>query len=146
MLYSYHPSATATAVITPTATITQAAALVAPSPIPPASFPPTATENPLAGAPDGATGRDALGNWTKVENGVTYTWTTITDSLGQERYRGWVGSHVLDSSDNINGGIPPQDPDEGYPSDIPFYFLAQIMCLKILILLEWIVFVWRQMS
>jgi len=118
--------ATATAVITPTATITQAVALVAPSPTPvPTPFPPTAipTENPLAGAPDGATGKDANGNWTKAENGVTYTWKVLQlNNNNENTISGWFTSHVQNGT--LHGGIPFYEEKNNYGGlvTIPFFF------------------------
>lgn len=87
---------------------------------------PTLTPNSnMPKAPDGVTlQKDAQGYYFD-QDGVRYRDTTLTNSLGQERYRGWVGSHVVDSPDNINGGIPLQDPGDVNPANSPFYFLAQ---------------------
>jgi len=114
----------ATEGITSLATPSQAPS---PSPIPSEEPSPTATptENPLAGAPDGATGKDANGNWTKTEIGVMYTWTTITDSLGVERFRGWFSNHVT-GGNLLDGGIPLQDfPMDGGYQSVPLYIFGE---------------------
>ncbi len=118
-LFSCAPNATAP--LAPTATSTSA-------PTAKATIIPTPTNTPDPSMPKGILGHDANGNYVDVqENGrtVRYYETPLIDSNGEARYHGWVASHVLDSPDNINGGIPLQDPDEGFPAGCPFDFLVQ---------------------
>ena len=126
-LLSACASLQSTPVIAPTETQVTSTAIPIKTP------PPTKTETPkptvdpnMPEAPNGEkVQKDAEGYFFTDENNVMYRDTTLTDSLGQERYRGWDASHVVDSSDNLNGGIPLQDPNDGYPAGSPFYFLAQ---------------------
>ena len=47
-----------------------------PAPTTTPTITPTATETPDPNMPPDATGKDAQGNYMKVENSVTYTWET----------------------------------------------------------------------
>jgi hypothetical protein len=81
-------------------------------------IPPTPTSNPLAGAPEGTTGKNKEGEWIKTvtENGnpVNYTWVP--------ELNGWFTSHILESPNKLRGGIPFQDLGDGFPAETHFYF------------------------
>ena len=75
--------------------------------------------------PDGATGRDADGNWTRTvtENGgpVVETWRTIPTGDNGETMTGWFGDHVIGAQ--YNGGMPAIDQEaDGYGQRISIHF------------------------
>lgn len=65
---------------------------------------PTPTENPLAGAPDGTTGKNAQGEWTKTvtenDKEITYSWKDVPNT----EIKGWYRSIIVNPT--YEGGIP----------------------------------------
>lgn len=66
------------------------------------------TENPLAGAPEGATGKNSNGEWTKqdsIEAGVTDVYKNVTDPKSSEVLaQGWYKDIIVNPT--YQGGIP----------------------------------------
>jgi hypothetical protein len=92
---------------------------------------PTPTQTPDPNMPPDATGKDSKGNYVKEETVVgvkhTFVWKKESVTLGGEEMKieGWFESHIVDSSDNLNGGIPLVDKAlDGSPALMPFYFNA----------------------
>ena len=95
------------AALTPTAPVQMTTASVAPATqepataVPTATLAPTPTENPLAGAPEGATGKDSTtGEWTKPnpENPSNPFYWKL------EAGGGWYTESIVDGT--FNGVIP----------------------------------------
>lgn len=64
------------------------------TPIPTQTPVPTETPDPMAGAPEGATGKNSKGEWIKEKNGETYEWVDIkTGPNPEDRIEGWYTDH-----------------------------------------------------
>ncbi len=106
------------------------------SPVVSTSVPPSPTTAPtvepsptvdsnMPEAPAGVTvQKDAQGYYFD-KDGVRYRDTTLTDSLGQERYRGWFSNHVT-GGDLLNGGIPLLDQNQYSAAGMPMWFYGQV--------------------
>jgi hypothetical protein len=90
LLSSCAPNATPNVTVTSTFT---------PAPTSTPTITPTPTETPDPNKPVDATGKDAQGNYIKVENSVTYTWeTNVPVSDNGETMRGWFKSMLVASA------------------------------------------------
>lgn len=122
------PSAEAAVTLTPTPILEATATAMAR---------PTATENPLAGAPDEtATGKDAKGNWIRPATNpdgtplldskgkqVFETWYTFPSGPSGETLSGWFEDHIKEGT--LNGGIPVVDKTAQTKSGLPIYFMVK---------------------
>ncbi len=75
-------------------------------------------------APAGVTvQKDAQGYYFD-QDGVRYRDTTITDSFGQERLRGWFSNHVT-GGNLLDGGITIMPQNQYFSAGIPMYFYSK---------------------
>ena len=94
LLNSCTPNATqnATATLVPTITST-------PAPTITPTISPTATETPDPNMPPDATGKDAQGNYVKLDNSVIYTWTKVPYGGNPNNYiQEWTRVGTVDTS------------------------------------------------